>query len=69
MIANIENITSGRGPISEHARYIRDLGVECMTLGDHAFDNISAFEDYLGNPDSPIIRPANFYEHPDFPLP
>jgi calcineurin-like phosphoesterase len=31
-IVNIENITSGRGPVTEHAEYVENLGVDLMTL-------------------------------------
>jgi metallophosphoesterase (TIGR00282 family) len=68
VIANIENITSGRGPVSEHARYIEDFWVDLMTLGDHAFDNMPNFGEYLSNDNGKVIRPANFLEHPQYPF-
>ena len=38
VIANGENATSGAGLSPKHAGLILDSGVDCITLGDHAFD-------------------------------
>lgn len=61
-IANIENCTSWRGPVEQHAKYIKDLGVDVMTTGDHVYDNIQNIQPYLNDTKNAIIRPANFYE-------
>lgn len=61
-IANIENITGGRGPVTEHAQFIERLWVDIMTTGDHAFDNAPNIYEYFQRKDSLLIRPANFYE-------
>lgn len=61
-IVNIENITSGRGPVTEHAEYVENLGVDLMTLWDHSFDNMPNIWAYFEKNNGKIIRPANFYE-------
>ncbi len=68
-IANIENCTSWRWPVADHASYISQLWVDVMTTGDHAFDNIEKIQDYFKKADSTLIRPANFYEHADYHIP
>lgn len=65
-IANIENITSGRGPIEEHARKIANLWIDAMTWGDHIFDNKDAIVPYFQSRDCALIRPANFYQYDSF---
>jgi len=54
---NGENATSGMGLSAEHARALLDAGADCLTLGDHAFDQ----RDMLGFIDSEprVIRPLN----------
>jgi len=61
-VVNIENITSGRGPISEHAEFIANHGVDVMTAGDHSFDNSPNIDKYFASSGCKLIRPANFYE-------
>lgn len=62
VIANIENITSGRGPVFEHAEIIQKAGVDVMTGGDHIYDNIDSIKKYFERKNCNLIRPANFYE-------
>jgi len=67
---NIENITSGRWPVSEHAELIASLdGVDLMTSGDHAFDNSPNIDVYFSKEDSILIRPANFRSSQHYKLP
>lgn len=68
-IANIENITSGRGPAAAHAEFIDSLGVDLMTLWDHSYDNMPNINEYFSKNTGKIIRPANFYESKKYPLP
>jgi hypothetical protein len=68
-IVNMDNITSGRGPIEKHVKEIEKLWVDVMTGWDHIFDNKKNIEDYLNKPDSKLIRPANYQEHADYPIP
>lgn len=69
IIANIENITSWRGPVSEHAQYISDLWVDIMTWWDHIFDNSPNINEYLNKENSNLIRPANFYSFSEGSIP
>lgn len=62
IIANIENITSGRWPVTEHAEKISQAGVDVMTWWDHIFDNIDNISQYFAKNNCNLIRPANFYE-------
>ena len=57
VVANCENATQGKGITQAHARDLLTKGIDCMTLGDHAFDQrelISCIHRM------PIIRPVNF---------
>ncbi|MEL6549219.1 MAG: TIGR00282 family metallophosphoesterase [Pseudomonadota bacterium] len=55
---NAENATSGAGLSAAHAAALLDAGADCLTLGDHAFDQ----KDMLGFIESEprILRPLNF---------
>jgi len=67
-VVNIENITSWRGPVSEHAELMNALWVDVMTSGDHIFDNSPNIDRYLCREWSNLIRPANLYESQQIPL-
>lgn len=67
VIVNIENITSGKWPIEEHARFIASFWVDVMTGGDHIFDNYENISQYLNAKDSKLIRPSNFYNAKSLP--
>ncbi|RMD95384.1 MAG: TIGR00282 family metallophosphoesterase [Alphaproteobacteria bacterium] len=58
VIVNAENATSGMGLSMAHAQALLEAGADCLTLGDHAFDQ----KDMLGAIDSEprIIRPLNY---------
>ena len=57
-VVNAENATSGHGLSPDHARALLGAGADCITLGDHAFDQ----KDMLGfiEKEPRIIRPLNF---------
>ena len=57
-IVNGENASGGMGLTAAHARLILDAGADCVTLGDHAFDQ----KDMLSFIDSEprVLRPLNF---------
>ena len=58
VIINGENATNGAGLSGDHAKALFEAGADCVTLGDHAFDQkdmISAIEG-----DARILRPLNF---------
>ncbi|MGB5868988.1 MAG: TIGR00282 family metallophosphoesterase [Albidovulum sp.] len=58
VVVNGENATSGVGLSPDHARALLAAGAECLTLGDHAFDqkDMLAFIDK----EPRILRPLNF---------
>ena len=56
--ANAENATSGIGLNPEHARLLLENGVDCITLGDHSFDQKEMLS-YIEN-EPRILRPLNF---------
>ena len=58
VVVNGENATGGMGLSGAHAKLLLEAGADCLTLGDHAFDQ----KDMLGFIESEprIIRPLNF---------
>lgn len=59
---NAENATGGLGLSVEHAKHIFNSGVDCITLGDHSFDQREMLT-YIQQ-DNRIIRPLNFARAP-----
>ena len=57
-IVNGENASGGMGLTGAHAKLILDAGADCVTLGDHAFDQ----KDMLSfiETESRVLRPLNF---------
>jgi metallophosphoesterase (TIGR00282 family) len=58
VVVNAENATSGAGLSGAHARDLLDAGADCLTLGDHAFDQKEMLRFIEGEPR--ILRPLNF---------
>jgi len=58
IVVNGENATNGMGLSGEHAKGLLEAGVDCLTLGDHAFDQKDMMQ-YCER-DTRIIRPINF---------
>ena len=58
VIVNCENATSGIGLSPDHAKEILGYGVDCITLGDHAFDQREMM--FYINEEPRIIRPLNY---------
>ncbi|MBN2630765.1 MAG: YmdB family metallophosphoesterase [Rhodobacteraceae bacterium] len=58
VVVNGENASSGAGLTPEHAKGLLDAGADCLTLGDHAFDQ----KDMLAfiEQEPRILRPINF---------
>ena len=58
VIVNGENATNGMGLSGAHATEFFAAGADCITLGDHAFDQ----KDMMGfaDKDTRIIRPLNY---------
>ena len=58
VVVNGENASNGMGLSGEHAKALLEAGVDCLTLGDHAFDQKDMLQFIGGEPR--IIRPVNF---------
>ncbi|MFD1344529.1 TIGR00282 family metallophosphoesterase [Litorisediminicola beolgyonensis] len=58
VIVNGENASNGAGLTPDHAKLLFEAGADCVTLGDHAFDQ----KEMLGHidSDSRILRPLNY---------
>ncbi|RID91660.1 TIGR00282 family metallophosphoesterase [Gemmobacter lutimaris] len=58
VVVNGENASSGMGLTAEHAKALLAAGADCLTLGDHAFDQ----KDMLSfiEQENRILRPINF---------
>lgn len=69
MIANSENMTSGRAAVVKHILEMQEYWFDCLTWWNHSFSNLKDNRDYLNSPDSIQIRPANYFEHPSHQVP
>jgi metallophosphoesterase (TIGR00282 family) len=58
IVVNAENATSGAGLTADHAKTLLEAGADCLTLGDHAFDQRDMLQFIAQEPR--IIRPLNF---------
>ncbi len=58
VVVNGENASQGAGLTGEHAKALLDAGADCLTLGDHAFDQKDMMQFIEQEPR--IIRPLNF---------
>lgn len=58
VVVNGENASSGMGLTPEHAKAILAAGADCVTLGDHAFDQKDMLRWIESEPR--VIRPLNF---------
>jgi hypothetical protein len=58
VVVNGENASSGAGLTPEHAKLLFDAGADCVTLGDHAFDQKDMLAHIDGEPR--LIRPLNY---------
>ncbi len=58
VVVNGENASSGAGLTPEHAKLILQAGADCVTLGDHAFDQKDMLSFIETEPR--ILRPLNF---------
>ena len=58
IIANADNISSGKGPIEKTYNEMLDAGVDLLTCGDHIWDNKDVLN-VLGK-DSNLLRPLNY---------
>lgn len=58
IVVNAENATSGMGLSGSHAKALLEAGADCLTLGDHAFDQKDMLQFIEQEPR--ILRPLNF---------
>ena len=58
VVVNGENASGGMGLTGAHANLFFEAGADCVTLGDHAFDQKDMLTHIAG--DDRIIRPLNF---------
>ena len=58
VVINGENASSGAGLTPDHAKSLLEAGADCVTLGDHAFDQKDMLQFIESEPR--IIRPINF---------
>ncbi|MBF9032404.1 metallophosphoesterase [Rhodobacterales bacterium HKCCE3408] len=58
VVVNGENATAGNGLSEPHAKEILAAGADCVTLGDHAFDQKDMLQFIEAEPR--IVRPVNF---------
>ena len=58
VIVNGENASNGMGLTGDHAKLLFEAGADCITLGDHAFDQKEMLQ-VIGQ-DARILRPINF---------
>lgn len=58
VVVNGENTTAGAGLSADHARELLGAGADCLTLGDHAFDQREMLSFIEQEPR--ILRPLNF---------
>ena len=58
VLVNAENATSGVGLSVSHAKSLFESGVNCISLGDHAFDQNEMIN--FAEKDNRIVRPINY---------
>jgi len=58
VVVNGENTSNGMGLTGEHAKLILAAGADCVTLGDHAFDQKDMLQFIESEPR--VLRPVNY---------
>jgi len=69
VIANWENLSSGKGPVLKNLQEISEAWVDLFTSGNHIWDNEDSIKDNMNSSRSLIIRPANFFESDYYKIP
>jgi metallophosphoesterase (TIGR00282 family) len=59
VIAQAENVTEGKGLSKGDFKRLRDMGIDFCTGGNWSLHR-PELEDYLNDPQQPVIRPANY---------
>jgi len=60
IIVNAENISHGKGMNEKHYKWLLSLGVNVITLGNHAYQNQNIF-DFIDDVNN-VVRPYNYPE-------
>ncbi|MEX0350523.1 MAG: TIGR00282 family metallophosphoesterase [Paracoccaceae bacterium] len=58
VVVNGENASNGMGLTGDHAKLLLEAGADCVTLGDHAFDQKDMLQFIEKEPR--VIRPLNY---------
>ncbi|NKW71938.1 YmdB family metallophosphoesterase [Rhodobacteraceae bacterium R_SAG10] len=58
VVVNAENASNGVGLTGAHAKLLLDAGADCLTLGDHAFDQKDMVQFIQSEPR--VLRPLNY---------
>jgi hypothetical protein len=58
VVVNGENASRGAGLTPEHAKALLEAGADCLTLGDHAFDQKDMLQFVEAEPR--VLRPLNY---------
>ncbi len=58
VVVNGENASNGAGLTAAHAKLLLEAGADCLTLGDHAFDQRDMMQFIEAEPR--ILRPINY---------
>lgn len=58
VVVNGENASNGAGLSGDHAKLLLNAGADCVTLGDHAFDQKDMLQFIEG--ETRVVRPLNF---------
>lgn len=61
VIAQAENVTDGKGLSKDDFKRLQDTGVDFCTGGNWSL-HLPEMQDYLSDPQQPVIRPANYPE-------
>ena len=69
IVANSENVTSGKGPTLAHIQDLAALGIDGLTGGNHSFTHLDDIGAYMDSEESIQIRPANYFESKHYHLP
>lgn len=59
VVAQAENVTDGKGLSKQDFRKLQSLGIDFCTGGNWTL-RLPDIEDYLNDPQQPVIRPANY---------